>query len=104
MPTAHLSRGGGVPDLVFVDLAAKGLCVGTLASSPREPYRARSRQRCPGGPRSQDLRLFSHRALPGTIEVTESGGTMNGLVIFISTVVIAIAVIVINRRRHGHLS
>ena len=29
---------------------------------------------------------------------------MNGLVIFISTVVIAIAVIVINRRRHGHLS
>jgi hypothetical protein len=27
---------------------------------------------------------------------------MNGLVILISTVVIAIAAIVINRRRHGH--
>ena len=29
---------------------------------------------------------------------------MNGLVIFISTVVIAIVAIVINRRRHGHVS
>ena len=29
---------------------------------------------------------------------------MNGLVIFISTVVIAIAAIVIMRRRHGHVN
>jgi hypothetical protein len=38
------------------------------------------------------------------IEVSEKWGTVNGFVIFISTIVIAIAAIVINRRRHGHVN